>query len=176
MENIIFSTMKTRIGIDPGSKGYMTVMHGKDIFTFALKDESALETFVRLKALKATADEDGISAVMEEVHAIFGASAKSTFNFGEVFGLLKGLLIAADIPYTLVPPKTWQSEIWINDDKVYRYKRDGKKMVDTKNTSINAARRLFPDIDLRRNERCRNIDDNLADSLLICEYGRRKNL
>ena len=111
--------MKTRIGIDPGSKGYMTVM-GDAIRTFALKDMTEHEIAELLMRLKKH-NKDGISAVMEEVHAIFGASAKSTFNFGEVFGLLKGLLIAADIPYTLVPPKTWQSEIWINDDKVYRW-------------------------------------------------------
>ena len=120
---------------------------------------------------------------MEEVHALFGSSAKSTFSFGEINGVLKALLIANEIPYTLVQPKIWQNEIWANKDMVVSYKtatRAGKeikqKVVDTKATSINAARRLFPSIDMRRNERCKRIDDNKVDSLLLAEYGRRKNL
>ena len=51
-----------------------------------------------------------------------------------------------------------------------------RKVVDTKSTSINAARRLFPNIDLRKNERCTKTDDNKVDSLLMAEYARRKNL
>ena len=122
-------------------------------------------------------------SLVKDVHSIFGASAKSTFNFGEIKGILKGLLIANEIPYTLVQPKTWQQEIWINQDMIVSYKsvvRAGKeikqKVVDTKSTSINAARRLFPSIDLRKNERCKKIDDNKVDSLLMAEYARRKNL
>lgn len=166
--------MKTYMGIDPGSKGCVTVMDGGGIRFFSLRDMTERET-AELFGKVGKAD-GGAAAVMEEVHAVFGSSARSTFSFGETYGMLKGLLVAAGIPYSLVPPKTWQAEIWASDDKVYRYKRDGKKMVDTKATSINAARRLFPGLDLRRTERCSRIDDNIADSLLICEYGRRRNL
>ena len=59
-------------------------------------------------------------------------------------------------------------------------RKDGKeinrKETDTKATSINAAQRLFPSVDFRRNEQCRKIDDNKVDALLMAEYGRRKNL
>ena len=114
---------------------------------------------------------------MEEVHAVFGSSAKATFAFGEINGLLKGILITVGMPYHLIQPKQWQKEIWINQDMVVDYKKvtvkgveQTRKEVNTKQTSYNAARRLFPDIDLRKNERCRNYDDNKVDSLLICEY------
>ena len=73
--------------------------------------------------------------------------------------------------------------MWTNGDKVYKVKevrrKDKKvmqKLTDTKATSMNAAKRLFPDIDFRRNTSCRNLDDNKVDATLICEYGRRKNL
>lgn len=39
-----------------------------------------------------------------------------------------------------------------------------------------ACHRLFPTVDLRRTIKCKNEDDNFADSLLMAEYGRRKNL
>ena len=55
-------------------------------------------------------------------------------------------------------------------------KEISKKVVNTKQTSINAAKRLFPTIDLRKTTKCKNIDDNKCDSLLLSEYGRRKNL
>ena len=126
---------------------------------------------------------------MEQIHAIFGSSAGSTFAFGEIFGILKGLLIANEIPYHLVPPKEWQKEIWIHQDEIYvnktrniTDKETGVKVpktikaVDPKPTSFNAARRIFPNVDLRKNERCRKLDDNKCDSLLIAEYARRKNL
>ena len=41
---------------------------------------------------------------------------------------------------------------------------------------INAAKRLFPDIDFRRTSKCKNIDDNMCDAMLMAEYARRKNL
>ena len=120
---------------------------------------------------------------MEDVHSIYGSSAKATFSFGEIKGLLRGLLIATGIPYQLVQPKIWQKEIWANEDMVVDYKKvtvkgveQTRKDVNTKQTSFKAARRLFPNIDLRKTERCRNFDDNKTDSLLMCEYARRKNL
>lgn len=99
-------------------------------------------------------------------------------------GFLTGLLVAHKIPYTLVQPKEWQGEIWTNADMVVSHKKvkckNGKeinrKETNTKATSINAAQRLFPSVDFRRNERCRKIDDNKVDALLMAEYARRKNL
>jgi len=50
------------------------------------------------------------------------------------------------------------------------------KRIDTKATSINAARRLFPEVDLRKSERSKKPDDNKVDSMLMAEYARRRNL
>ena len=173
---------KTYIGVDPGAIGFITAIFPNGNYEFFSVDEcDDLDLHHALKSIKERSWE--VTAVLEDVHSIFGASAKSTFNFGEIKGILKGLLIANEIPYTLVQPKTWQQEIWINQDMIVSYKsvmRGGKeikqKVVDTKSTSINAARRLFPSIDLRKNERCKKIDDNKVDSLLMAEYARRKNL
>lgn len=173
---------KTYLGLDPGTAGFLTAMFPNGNFEFCsidICDDLDIHRFI--KSVKERSWE--VSAVLEDVHAIFNASAKSTFNFGEIKGILKGLLIANEIPYTLIQPKTWQQEIWINQDMIVSYKtviRGDKeikqKVVDTKSTSINAARRLFPHIDLRKNERCKVIDDNKVDSLLMAEYARRKNL
>lgn len=174
--------MRTYIGIDPGSKGFVTLRTSEGNFKFfAIADNDPYQLGNIFRDIKE--EHNDVFCVMEEVHSIFGSSAKATFSFGEINGLLKGLLIANGIPYQLVQPKTWQKEIWTNQDIVAEYKKvvvkgveQTRKEVNTKQTSFNAAKRLFPSIDLRKNERCKKPDDNLVDSLLICEYARRKNL
>ena len=179
---------KTYIGIDPGQVGFISVIFPNGKFEFYSIDENHdLDLHRILKSVKERSWQ--VTAVMEDVHAIFGASAGSTFAFGEIKGILKGLLISEEITYTLVAPKDWQKEIWIHQDEIYITKQrtftdkvsgeksvKSYKAVDPKPTSINAARRIFPNIDLRKNERCRKVDDNKVDSLLMAEYARRKNL
>lgn len=162
--------MKTTIGIDPGSKGYISVLSQDRTECFPLAEMDLAQTADTLRSVKQNSP-DGLICAIEEVHAIFGSSAAATFSFGKSFGSLLGILAALRIPYALVPPKTWQREIWASSDKVAK---GGK--TDNKATSVNAARRLFPDADLRRTPKCAKPDDNKADSLLIAEYARRKNL
>lgn len=169
------------LGIDVGSKGFLTLNTGTELRFYSIADNDAYQLSNILHNIKA--EFQNVVCAMEEIHAIFGSSAKATFAFGEINGLLKGLLIANKIPYHLVAPKKWQSEIWDNKDMVVSYKtliikgkQVSKKEVNTKQTSFNAAKRIFPAVDLRKTERCKNFDDNKCDSLLISEYARRKNL
>lgn len=110
-------------------------------------------------------------AVIEDVHAIFGSSAKATFEFGRVAGILEALLVANSIPYAKVKPKEWQKEMW---QGVPILKKEGKTSNDTKAISLMAAQRLFPDVDLRKSDRAKIPDHNKVDALLLCEYCRRK--
>lgn len=172
---------KTYVGIDPGEEGFISVQKNGKWEFFSLKELDNIQIGEIFRQLKE--DNEHIAAVMEDVHAIFGASAKSTFNFGFNKGMLYGLLCGFKIPLTLVPPKEWQNLMWTNNDKEYDIKvskkngeEKSRKMVNTKKTSTNCCRRLFPELDLRRNTRCTKFDDNKIDSILICEYGRRKNL
>lgn len=173
------------MGIDPGSKGFISIINHNEekriVEFYSILDLDFYELSELFAEIKAKYP--NIRCVMELVHALHGSSAKSTFSFGEINGLLKGLLIANKIPYHLVQPKKWQNEIWDFKDMVITYKdvlvKDKvirKKDVNTKQTSINAAKRLFPNIDFRKSERCKNIDDNKVDSILLSEYGRRLNL
>lgn len=175
------SNQRVYIGIDPGTKGFIAVNNGQNVEFLSINDNDFYAISDFLTNIKEKYN--NVVCVMEEVHAIFGASAKSTFSFGEINGVLKGLLMANKIPYHLVQPKNWQKEMWENKDMDASYtiqmrngKEISKKVVNTKQTSINAAKRLFPTIDLRKTPKCKNIDDNKCDSLLLSEYGRRKNL
>ena len=171
---------KIYLGIDPGGKGFITAIIDGEYEFYSISDLNALEINKVLASLKGRGN---VVAIMEEVHALHQSAAKATFSFGEIFGLLKGLLVANSIPYHLVPPKTWQRDIWTHADMVFTTtqsktedKMVARKVVNTKATSINSALRIFPDVDFRKSPRCKKIDDNKVDSLLIAEYGRRKNL
>jgi len=172
---------KMYMGIDPGAKGFITTYFDGLWRHYSIEDNDLLGLAKILRQIKEMHPQ--IACVIEEVHALFGSSAKSTFSFGWINGALIALLIANEIPYTLVQPKKWQAAIWSNKDMVVTFKKEKrkdkeitKKDVNTKQTSINACRRLFPSLDLRKSERAKNPDDNKVDSILICEYARRMNL
>lgn len=168
------------IGIDPGSKGFIAVDFGDREYDFLQLSGNGYNDIAEYLQNISRMAGGNVVCCMEGIHAVYGSSAKATFSFGEVFGALQGILAASNIPYHLVPPKTWQKEIWIAQDKVYKNGLNAKgelsRVVDNKPTSINAAKRLFPGVDFRRTEKCLKIDDNKCDAMLICEYGRRKNL
>lgn len=169
------------MGIDPGSKGFICTQIDGVFNHYSIEDNdlyqlSKIMAEIRFKY-------DNLVCVIEDVHALFNSSAKSTFSFGFNKGYLIGLLAANKIPYILVQPKEWQKVVWTNSDMVVSYKKVkvkdkvvSKKVVDTKATSINAAKRLFPTMDFRKSERAKNIDDNKVDATLMSEYARRMNL
>lgn len=172
---------KCYIGIDVGSKGFIAMQVDGEFSYLSIADCDLYQLSDALANFRKEYDQ--IACVIEDVHSVFGSSAKATFQFGFNKGYLIGLLAANKIPYTLVAPKTWQKEMWENGDMVVSYKtitikgkQVTKKDVNTKQTSINCAKRLFPTLDFRKSERAKNIDDNKVDATLLCEYARRKNL
>lgn len=172
---------KCYIGIDPGAKGFISVQKNGEYSFYSIEDNDLYQLSEIMANIRSSNSD--LVCVIEDVHSLYGSSAKSTFNFGFNKGYLVGLLAANKIPYVLVQPKTWQKEMWTNADMVVNYKKvivkgkeNTRKEVDTKATSINAAKRLFPNIDFRKTERCKKLDDNKVDATLMSEYARRKNL
>lgn len=172
---------KAYLGIDPGSKGFLSIQYN-GVFSFYSITDNDLYQLSKIMA-DFRSKYANLICVIEDVHALFGSSASSTFTFGFNKGYLMGLLAANNIPYVLVQSKIWQKEMWGNSDMVITHKEitmKGKKIikkqVNTKETSINAAKRLFPQLDFRKTERCKKMDDNKVDATLMSEYARRKNL
>lgn len=169
------------MAIDPGSRGFIALQKNGSFSFYSIGDNDLYQLSEIMANIRSSNTD--LVCVIEDVHALHNSAAKATFNFGFNKGYLIGLLAANKIPYVLIQPKEWQKEIWTNSDMVVNYKKvtiKGKettrKEVDTKNTSINAVKRLFPNIDFRKSERCKNIDDNKVDATLMSEYARRKNL
>ena len=98
----------------------------------------------------------------EKSQSMPGQGVASTFQFGVGFGTILGILAALRLPHTLVHPKTW-----------CKVMHSGTKADDAKARSLEAVRRLYPDVQLIR-PRCRNPDLGFVDALLICGYGKRE--
>lgn len=143
------------IGIDPGEKGTMALIFPDERKPEVFPFESGLYQNV----LKSIAEADLAKCCLERVNAMPKQGVVSMFNFGKNFGFIQGLLTAYSIPYELVTPQKWKKEFQITGDK---------------NSSIAVCKRLFPDVDLRRTERCKKDDDNSAEALLLAEFARRK--
>lgn len=85
----------------------------------------------------------------------------ANFNRGVARGW-EWMLVGMEIPYQLVEPMSWQHVMLA-----------GTSGTDTKQRSVLAAHRLFPNVSLRRSERARAPDHNWSDAILIAEFGRR---
>lgn len=145
------------IGIDPGKGGALAIINGiGDISIYPFDKEvyrNVLSDYQRVGS------ETLAKCCLEHVNAMPGNGGVSMFHFGENFGFIQGLLTAYDIPYELVRPQKWKKEFSITADK---------------NTAIEVCKRLFPNANLKRTERCKKDDDNFAEALLMAEYARRK--
>lgn len=172
--------MKYYIGIDPGVKGCISIVDetGKFIESFfLLKNAKNVDTVeISNTLLNLSEYEDNCHVIIENIHAIFGSSAKGTFNFGFIAGLIEGVIATIGLPYTKVNPKIWQKEMFRGVNVITKPSTTGKtQVIDTKKMSFLASHRIFPTVDLRRTSKCKNEDDNFSDSLLMAEYGRRMN-
>jgi len=162
------------LGIDPGRQGSMVLLDTQGVIEQHVMptigkvlDERAISEIIR----KMYAKHIGLHVYLEEVHAIFGSSAKATFSFGDTCGFLRGVVTAFGIPYSKVQPKTWQAKMFEGIPKQWKV---GKvKRVDTKRMALLASKRLFPDFNNLATERCTKPHDGLIDALLIAEFGRR---
>lgn len=174
--------MKTIIGIDPGKFGGIAILTGtlNQIYPMPLKDNQFdINTF--LDILNPYYKDCGI--VVEDVHAIFGASAKSTFNFGYICGQINASIITSLGEFIYIQPKVWQKEIWIEEDRIVipKEQRYKNKIItvfktDTKKTSFNACKRIFPLINVPTTPKSKVPHDGIVDALLLSEYGRRTYL
>lgn len=144
------------IGCDPGKAGALAYIMGETVNVFPF-DEGLYKFALEAIGQK---QKDGERAIccLEHVGAMPGQGVTSMFSFGLNFGWIQGMLTAYGIPFELVRPQKWKKEYSITGDK---------------NTSIAVCKRLFPDVPLRRTERCRKDDDGLAEAVLLAEYARR---
>jgi len=142
------------IGCDPGKSGAMAIL-----WENGMKEVIPFNPVAYILAISKVTNTGARKCCLEHVSAMPKQGVTSTFNFGENFGWIQGILDAYGVPYELVRPQKWKKEFSVTADK---------------NSSIAVCKRLFPDISLLRTENCRKDDDGMAEALLLAEYARRR--
>ena len=194
------------IGVDPGKSGALAfIKENGDLLSMHEMpligkeyDEHAIK-----KLLTMHQNQHKVHIIIEDVQPSRDFGLQSSASLLECKGLLRGICVGLNLPYTLVAPRTWQKEMWQGirkvEKKTNRIKKNGDHVykTDPKPTSEVAAKRLFPGVDLRGNVEVKyysdtaqnrklgragkeivsrkvNAHDGIIDALLIADWGRRK--
>lgn len=153
------------IGIDNGLKGAIAVIAPDDTYVVpmpVIKYGKSKKIYYENQIRCIIIDANPNHAFIEKAQVMPKQGGVSMFNFGVGYGMIRGMLVALGIPYTIVRPQEWQKVMLAGVDRS-----------NTKAASILIAKRLFPKVSLRASERCRTDSDGMSDALLIAEYGRR---
>ena len=177
------------LGADPGKHGAVVLINAKrsDVIMIPTKVSGGRIDVEHLYHSILPYNDRIRGACMEQVHAIFGSSAKSTFEFGDANGCLRAvlhLLSEGGKKYKVLEalPKLWQKIAWNGIEKIetpHRSATTGKIVllksgkprmdVNTKATSSRAAHHLFPGVEFVP-PRCRVEHDGCVDAALIAVY------
>ena len=150
---------KAYIGIDPGKKGAISSISPAGALVWAMPDD-VVGVADLLTNLATRREVFQIYAGIEKAQAMPKQGVASMFTFGMGYGVLQGVLASCQIPYEIVHPRKWQKAVFDSGDA----------KEDTKTRSLMLARRLFPELDLKRKG-----DHGKADALLIALWLKRRH-
>ena len=152
------------IGIDPGIKGAICIFKsGKilDVFDMPImpvgkKNKSQVngsQIYNEIQKAIINEDKGDIKVVIEQVSAMPGQGVTSMFNFGQSFGILKGICSAMQLPMYFVRPAKWKKYFnLINSEK---------------DASRTRAIEIFPYFSSQLSKKK---DSNKADAILIASF------
>ena len=151
--------MRVWVGIDVGTKGAICALREDNQAIFLNTTEKPMNTLSWFKDL---AEECQVMIVMiEAVHAIYKASAKSTFSFGYNTAVMEILPQAAGLSVDKVNPKKWQKAVGVK--------------TTTKGKAIKAevatiCSRLYPTVNIHGAKG--GLLDGRSDALMIAHYAK----
>ena len=152
------------IGIDPGISGSICFFeNGKIIDVVEMptmtegkknkKQVNGSQIFNEISERVKKIDKNEIKVVIEQVSAMPGQGVTSMFNFGQSYGILKGICSAMQLPMYFVRPAKWKKYFnLINSEK---------------DASRTKAIEIFPYFSTQLS---RKKDSNKADAILIASF------
>ena len=150
------------IGIDPGVSGAISILENKKIIEIfdmptmidGKKNKKQVNGAQVANIFKQKLDgEKEIAVVVEHVNAMPGQGVTSMFNFGQSFGVIKGVCSALNLPIYFVRPTKWK--------KYFNLIKTNKDASRTKVIEV------YPEISSALS---RKKDANKADAILIARY------
>jgi Holliday junction resolvasome RuvABC endonuclease subunit len=144
-------------GVDPGANGAIAVLDSSNPDSVALLDLAKVTPFDAYQWLH---KQQPNSVWIEDVHSLYGMSAKSNFGFGKNLGIVTAIAkiaINGQAVKTVVP-KVWQKYVGVT----VRGKAIKKQVAEIANT-------LYPTANLYGKRG--GLLDGRADALMIAHYG-----
>ena len=144
------------VGIDPGSQGAICLLNpsvGKAWFIDLKEDD--YDIYQHLLGARVNM----ARCALEDVHSLYGMSAKSNFSFGRQIGRIQTMLHILAMPYELVQPKKWQKTVGIT--------AKGKAI---KPAVAELCQQLYPDVEIYGPRG--GLKDGRSDALMIAHYLR----
>ena len=144
-------------GIDPGANGAIAVLDSENPDSVALLDLKTVSIYTATKWLY---NKKVTHTWLENVHSLYGMSARSNFAFGRNFGIALAIakLGTTDAPIQQVTPKVWQKYIGVTVK--------GKAI---KQEVAEIAQGLYPTAELYGKRG--GLLDGRSDALMIAHYG-----
>lgn len=153
------------LGIDPGLQGAIAfigpsgLVDVKKIPVIKLDKKNTYDIQGLYRIIKEyTTQPSNFEVIVEKSHAMPGQGVTSMFTTGYGFGLILGILTALKLSYQVVHASKWKKEML-------------EGMPKGKEASTIIVSRMFPEF-YASNPRKK--DHNIADAILIAEWGRRK--
>jgi len=152
------------IGIDPGISGSICFFEdGKilDVIEMPTMTEgkknkrqvNGAQIFNEISRKLEETDKQNVRVIIEQVSAMPGQGVTSMFNFGQSFGILKGICSAMQLPMYFVRPAKWKKYFnLINSEK---------------DASRTRAIEIFPYFSSQLSKKK---DTNKADAILIASF------
>jgi len=150
------------IGVDPGISGAISIIENKKIIEVydtptmidGKKNKRQINGAQVTNIFKERLNgEKEVVVVVEHVNAMPGQGVTSMFNFGQSFGVIKGICAALNLPIYFVRPSKWK--------KHFNLIKTNK---DASRTKVIEA---YPEISSKLH---RKKDSNRADAILIALY------
>ncbi len=154
------------IGVDPGAKGYICKLHPTraDAEFISNSFEHPSQIF---EAVKVWLGSFYCPMIMiEDVHSIFGASAKSNFSFGRNLGSIETLLACTGQGIDTVTPKVWQQQVGVKPVKPGM--KPAARSKAQKLAVADACKRLYPGVNVYGLKG--GLMDGKSDALMIAHY------
>ena len=150
------------IGIDPGINGAISIIEIKKIIEVydtptmidGKKNKRQINGAQVTNIFKERLNgEKEVVVVVEHVNAMPGQGVTSMFNFGQSFGVIKGICAALNLPIYFVRPAKW--------------KKHFNLIKTNKDASRTKVIEVYPEISSKLH---RKKDSNRADAILIALY------
>jgi len=150
------------IGVDPGISGAISIVENKKILEVydtptmidGKKNKRQINSAQVTNIIKERLNkEKEVVVVVEQVNAMPGQGVTSMFNFGQSFGVIKGICAALGLPIHFVRPMKW--------------KKHFNLIKTNKDASRTKVIEIYPEISSKLH---RKKDSNRADAILIALY------